>query len=68
MSDPGETAVHDLNLVVEVARRLGETFDLDSLLKQKMGESLEEIRSGAFAKEWSSDRAGKLEPLLRDQN
>ena len=33
MSDPGETAVHDLNLVVEVARRLGETFDLDSLLK-----------------------------------
>jgi len=37
--------------------------DLDALLKQKMGESLEEIRSGAFAKEWSSDRADKLELL-----
>jgi len=35
----------------------------DALLKQKMGESLEEIRSGAFAKEWSSDRADKLELL-----
>lgn len=39
-------------------------FDLDPLLKQKMRESLEEIRSGAFAKEWSADRADKLE-LIR---
>lgn len=39
-------------------------FDLDPILKQKMQESLEEIRSGAFAKEWSSDRAEKLE-LIR---
>jgi ketol-acid reductoisomerase len=37
--------------------------DLDPLLQQKMRESLEEIRSGAFAKEWSSDRADKLELL-----
>jgi len=37
--------------------------DLDALLKRKMGESLEEIRSGAFAKEWSSDRGDKLELL-----
>jgi ketol-acid reductoisomerase len=37
--------------------------DLDPLLRQKMGASLEEIRSGAFAKEWSSDRADKLELL-----
>jgi ketol-acid reductoisomerase len=37
--------------------------ELDSLLKQKMGESLEEIRSGAFAQEWSSARADKLELL-----
>ena len=37
--------------------------DLDSPLKQRMSDSLEEIRSGAFAKEWSSDRADKLELL-----
>jgi len=37
--------------------------DLESSLRQKMRESLEEIRSGAFAKEWSSDRADKLELL-----
>ena len=36
-------------------------FDLDPLLKQKMQESLEEIRSGAFAKEWSTDREAKVE-------
>jgi ketol-acid reductoisomerase len=34
--------------------------DLDPLLQQKMRESLEEIRSGAFAKEWSSDHGDKL--------
>ncbi len=38
--------------------------DLEPVLKQKMHQSLEEIRSGAFAKEWSSDRTDKLE-LLR---
>jgi ketol-acid reductoisomerase len=37
--------------------------DLDPTLRQKMRESLEEIRSGAFAKEWSSDRTDKLEML-----
>ncbi len=37
--------------------------DLDPLLQQKMRESLEEIRSGAFAQEWSSARADKLELL-----
>lgn len=36
-------------------------FDLDPLLKAKMRESLDEIRSGAFAREWSTDREGKLE-------
>jgi len=36
-------------------------FDLDPLLKEKMQATVEEIRSGAFAKEWSSDREGKLE-------
>ncbi len=36
-------------------------FDLDPMLKEKMRESLEEIRSGAFAKEWSANRADKLE-------
>jgi ketol-acid reductoisomerase len=35
-------------------------MDLDPLLKEKMRQSLEEIRSGAFAKEWSADRADKL--------
>jgi ketol-acid reductoisomerase len=39
-------------------------FDLDPLLKEKMTESLEEIRSGAFAREWSANRADKLE-LIR---
>ena len=39
--------------------------DLDPLLRQKMHESLEEIRSGAFAKEWSSDRADKLQLLAQ---
>lgn len=37
--------------------------DLDPVLRQKMQESLDEIRSGAFAKEWSSDRTDKLELL-----
>lgn len=36
-------------------------FDLDPLLKEKMQATVEEIRSGAFAKEWSTDREGKLE-------
>lgn len=36
-------------------------FDLDPMLKQKMQESLEEIRSGAFAKEWSTSREEKLQ-------
>jgi ketol-acid reductoisomerase len=36
-------------------------MDLDPLLKEKMRQSLDEIRSGAFAKEWSADRANKLE-------
>ncbi len=37
--------------------------DLDAPLREKMQQTLEEIRSGAFAQEWSSDRAGKLELL-----
>jgi ketol-acid reductoisomerase len=36
-------------------------FDLDPLLKAKMREAVEEIRSGAFAKEWSTDREAKVE-------
>jgi ketol-acid reductoisomerase len=36
-------------------------LDLDPLLKEKMRQSLEEIRSGAFAREWSADRGAKLE-------
>lgn len=36
-------------------------FDLDPLLKEKMRITLDEIRSGAFAKEWSTDRAAKLD-------
>lgn len=35
-------------------------MDLDASLKEKMGNVLEEIRSGAFAQEWSTDREGKL--------
>ena len=51
---------------VPVLRALGNRrsiryFDLDPLLKEKMQATVEEIRSGAFAKEWSSDREGKLE-------
>ncbi len=38
-------------------------FDLDPPLKEKMRQSLEEIRSGQFAKEWSADRADKLEMI-----
>jgi ketol-acid reductoisomerase len=37
--------------------------DLDPLLQERMRASLEEIRSGAFAKEWSADRAQKLEMI-----
>ncbi len=40
-------------------------FDLDPMLKQKMQESLEEIRSGAFAQEWSANREEKLEFIRR---
>lgn len=36
-------------------------LDLDPLLKEKMRAALEEIRSGAFAAEWSTDREAKLE-------
>jgi ketol-acid reductoisomerase len=39
-------------------------FDLDPMLKEKMQQSLDEIRTGAFAKEWSAERADKLE-LIR---
>jgi ketol-acid reductoisomerase len=35
-------------------------FDLDPLLKAKMRETLDEIRSGAFAREWSTDREEKV--------
>jgi ketol-acid reductoisomerase len=35
-------------------------FDLDPPLKEKMRESLEEIRSGAFAREWSTNREEKV--------
>jgi ketol-acid reductoisomerase len=37
--------------------------DLDPLLREKMRASLDEIRSGAFAAEWSNDRTDKLELL-----
>jgi len=33
---------------------------IEPILQEQMSKSLEEIRSGAFAKEWSSDREGKL--------
>jgi ketol-acid reductoisomerase len=36
---------------------------MEPVLDQQMRESLEEIRSGAFAKEWSTDRKAKLEFL-----
>ncbi len=37
--------------------------DLDGTLKERMCTTLEEIRSGAFAREWSSDRDQKLAVL-----
>ncbi|MFQ5667052.1 MAG: ketol-acid reductoisomerase [Candidatus Binatia bacterium] len=37
--------------------------DLEPKLREKMQASLEEIRSGTFAKEWSSDRTDKLHML-----
>ncbi|UCE86317.1 MAG: ketol-acid reductoisomerase [Deltaproteobacteria bacterium] len=40
--------------------RTGRYTELDPILSQKMRETLEEIRSGAFAREWSSDREAKL--------
>ncbi len=36
-------------------------FDLDPLLKARMRETIDEIRSGAFATEWSTDREAKVE-------
>ena len=38
-------------------------FDLDPLLREKMQATVEEIRSGAFATEWSSDRETKLDVI-----
>lgn len=38
-------------------------FDLDPPLREKMKRTLEEIRSGEFAREWSSERGKKLELL-----
>jgi ketol-acid reductoisomerase len=43
--------------------RSGRYTEMDSVLQQRMSESLEEIRSGAFANEWSTDRKAKLELL-----
>ena len=40
-------------------------FDLDPLLRGKMRETLEEIRSGAFAREWSTDREEKMAFIRR---
>lgn len=40
-------------------------FDLEPALKAKMSEALEEIRSGAFAREWSTDREEKMEFIRR---
>jgi ketol-acid reductoisomerase len=40
-------------------------FDLDPLLREKMRETLEEIRSGAFAREWSTDREEKMAFIRR---
>ncbi len=37
--------------------------EMEPLLRQRMQETIEEIRSGAFAREWSSDREAKLEML-----
>jgi ketol-acid reductoisomerase len=37
--------------------------EMEPLLRQRMQETIEEIRSGAFAREWSSDRESKLELL-----
>lgn len=40
-------------------------FDLDPLLKQKMLAALDEITSGAFAREWSTEREEKLQFIKR---
>lgn len=34
--------------------------ELEPVLRRKMADTLEEIRSGAFAREWSTDRADKV--------
>ena len=39
--------------------------DIDPLLREKMKATIEEIESGAFAKEWSTDREEKLALLDR---
>jgi ketol-acid reductoisomerase len=43
--------------------RSGRYADLDGTLKERMNATLEEIRSGAFAREWSGDRDAKLQML-----
>jgi ketol-acid reductoisomerase len=43
--------------------RSGRYSEIGPALERAMQESLEEIRSGAFAKEWSTDREAKLEAL-----
>ena len=43
--------------------RSGRFADLEDVMKAKMNESLEEIRSGAFAREWSSNREANLKML-----
>jgi ketol-acid reductoisomerase len=43
--------------------RSGRYAEMEPLLRQRMQETIEEIRSGAFAREWSSDREAKLEML-----
>jgi ketol-acid reductoisomerase len=42
-------------------------FELAGPLREKMAAVLDEIRSGAFAREWSSDREAKLALLEQAQ-
>lgn len=68
MRELGALRQHELHSHTSQYGTLSRSFrylDLDPILKRKMQESLEEIRSGAFAREWSENREEKLDFIKR---
>lgn len=56
-------ALHSHTSQYGTMTRMARYKELTPILEEQMARTIREIESGAFAKEWSSDRAGKLAML-----